>query len=155
MNPARVSLLTLGVADVSRSVAFYEGLGWQVAERNGDTIAFMTGEGIVLALWDRAEMIADGGEGDLPAGSGSTAFAVNFASADDVDAFYDRAVAVGARPVKPPAKVFWGGYSGNFRDPDGHLWEVAHNPFWRLDETGRLDLTPQEAPTPQVSSKED
>ncbi|MEE2950410.1 MAG: VOC family protein [Pseudomonadota bacterium] len=155
MNPARVSLLTLGVADVSRSVTFYEAIGWRAAERNGNTIAFMAGEAIVLALWDRAEMIADGGEGDLPAGSGSAAFAVNFASADEVDAFYGRAIDAGARPVKPPAKVFWGGYSGNFRDPDGHLWEVAHNPFWRLDETGRLDLTPQEAPTPQVSSKED
>ena len=155
MNPARVSLLTLGVSDVPRSVTFYEALGWRVAERNGNTIAFMAGEAIVLALWDRAEMIADGGEGNLPAGSGSAAFAVNFACADEVDAFYGRAIDAGARTVKPPAKVFWGGYSGNFRDPDGHLWEVAHNPFWRLDETGRLDLTPQEALTPQVSSKED
>ena len=140
MNPARVTLVTLGVEDVARSVAFYDALGWVRAPQSDTTTAFMIGEGILLALWDRAEMSADGGEGDLPAGSGSVALAVNCASVDEVDAFYARAKQAGADPVKPPAKVFWGGYSGNFRDLDGHLWEVAHNPFWRLDERGRIDL---------------
>ncbi len=141
MNTARITLVTLGVDDVARSVAFYEALGWPVAQRNDDHIAFMGGEGLVLALWNRAEMSADGGEGDLPAGSGSVALAVNFASVDEVDAFYAKARQAGADPVKPPAEVFWGGYSGNFRDLDGHLWEVAHNPFWRLDDEGNIYLS--------------
>ncbi|TFF17620.1 VOC family protein [Jiella endophytica] len=141
MNSARITLVTLGVDDVARSVAFYEALGWQKSAQSVETTAFMTGEGIVLSLWDRAEMAADGGEGELAAGSGSMALAVNFDSPEAVDAFYARAGEAGAKPVKPPQKAFWGGYSGNFRDPDGHLWEVAHNPFWRLDEAGRVDLT--------------
>ena len=150
MNPARVTLLTLGVDNVARSVAFYEALGWVRAPQSVETTAFMIGDGIVLALWDRAEMSADGGEGELLAGSGSVALAVNFATVDDVDAFYAQARKAGADPVKPPSKVFWGGYSGNFRDLDGHLWEVAHNPFWRLDARGHIDLlTPpdQDAPS--------
>ena len=151
MNPARIALVTLGVADVARSVAFYEALGWSRAPQSVATTAFMIGEGVVLALWDRAEMSADGGEGDLPAGSGSAALAVNFASTNEVDTFYGKATDAGADPVKPPATVFWGGYSGNFRDLDGHLWEVAHNPFWRLDEQGRIDLStpPDQPPAPQ------
>ncbi|MBO0903216.1 VOC family protein [Jiella sonneratiae] len=141
MTPARITLVTLGVADVARSVAFYEALGWRKSPQSVATTAFMSGEGIVLSLWDRAEMMADGSEGELAAGSGSVALAVNFDSPEAVDGFYARAVEAGARAVKPPQKVFWGGYSGNFRDPDGHLWEVAHNPFWQLDEAGRVDLT--------------
>ena len=144
MNPARITLVTLGVADVARAVAFYEALGWKKSADSVESTAFMIGVGIVLALWNRDDMIADGGEGYLPRGSGSMALAVNFDSPEAVDAFYADAVAAGARPVKPPSKVFWGGHSGNFRDIDGHLWEVAHNPFWRLDDDGRVDLT--EAP---------
>lgn len=140
MTPARVSLVTLGVEDVARSVAFYERLGWRKAPQGDDAIAFMIGQGIVLSLWRRDEMVADGGEGDLPRGSGSVGLAVNFASEAAVGEAYDRAVAAGAAAAKPPAKVFWGGFSGNFRDPDGHLWELAHNPFFALDEHGRLDL---------------
>ena len=140
MNEARVTLITLGVADVALSVAFYEALGWRRAPQSAESTAFMSGEGIVLSLWQRDEMIADGGEGPLPAGSGSVALAVNLDSPDGVAAFYERAVAAGARAVKPPATVFWGGFSGNFRDPDGHLWEIAHNPFFALDERGHLDL---------------
>ena len=144
MNPARITLVTLGVADVARAVVFYEALGWKKSSESVESTAFMIGVGIVLALWNRDDMIADGGECDLAPGSGSMALAVNFESPEAVDAFYALAVAAGARPVKPPQKVFWGGHSGNFRDIDGHLWEVAHNPFWRLDDDGRVDLT--EAP---------
>lgn len=141
MNAARITLVTLGVADVARSVAFYEALGWKKAAASVETTAFMIGEGMVLALWDHAEMSADGGEGDLPTGSGSVALAVNFAAEDEADAFYALATDAGALPVKPPSKVFWGGYSGNFRDLDGHLWEVAMNPFCRLDARGHIDPT--------------
>ena len=140
MNAARITLVTLGVADVARAVAFYEALGWRKAAASVESTAFMIGDGIVLSLLDRAEMTADGGEGELVSGSGSMALAVNFDSPEAVDAFYARATQAGASPVKPPQKAFWGGYSGNFRDPDGHLWEVAHNPFWRMDADGRVDL---------------
>ena len=152
MNPARITLVTLGVDDVARSAAFYEALGWVRAPQSVATTAFMIGEGIVLSLWDRAEMSADGGEGELPSGSGSAALAVNFAAVEDVDMFYARAKQAGADPVKPPAKVFWGGYSGNFRDPDGHLWEAAHNPFWRLNARGRIDLS---TPPDQASTSDE
>ena len=141
MNPARITLVTLGAADVAASVAFYEALGWMKSPQSVESTAFMIGEGIVLSLWNRAEMIEDGGEGDLAQGSGLMALAVNFDSPAAVDGFYARALATGANPVKPPQKAFWGGYSGNFRDPDGHLWEVAHNPFWQMGEDGRVDLT--------------
>ncbi|EAS49539.1 putative glyoxalase/bleomycin resistance protein, dioxygenase superfamily [Aurantimonas manganoxydans SI85-9A1] len=140
MSAARVSLVTLGVADVARAVAFYEALGWTKAPQSVESTAFMIGASIVLGLWNRDEMIADGGEGELPVGSGSVALAVNFASVDAVSEAYDRALAAGALPVKPPAEVFWGGFSGNFRDLDGHLWEYAHNPFFKLSDDGHLDL---------------
>lgn len=137
---ARVSLITLGVVDVAASVAFYEALGWRKAPQGDDNTAFMSGSNVVLSLWRRDEMIADCGEGDLPPGSGSAGFAVNLESEAAVARFHDRAVAAGARAVKPPARVFWGGFSGNFRDPDGHLWEVAYNPFFAMDDDGQLDL---------------
>jgi uncharacterized glyoxalase superfamily protein PhnB len=142
---ARVSLLTLGVADLPHASRFYEARGWIRASQSTQTTIFLQGANLVLALWQRSEMIADCGEGDLPVGSGSLAMAVNLESAQAVDAFYARAVDAGAAAVKPPAKVFWGGYSGNFRDPDHHLWEVAHNPFVAMDSNGRLDLLGGEA----------
>jgi uncharacterized protein len=145
MTPARVTLVTLGVDDVARSCRFYAALGWEKAPQGDAATAFLEGDGIVLSLWRRDEMAADGGEGDLPAGSGSVALAVNFASEPEVGEAYERAVAAGAEPVKPPARAFWGGFSGNFRDPDGHLWEFAHNPFFALDARGRLDLDQEPA----------
>ena len=140
MIPARVSLVTLGVDDVDRAVAFYEALGWEKAGQSVETTAFMIGNGIVLSLWLRVEMTTDGGEGELPPGSGSMALAVNFASEAEVTDAHGRAVAAGAKPVKPPGHAVWGGFSGNVRDPDGHLWEFAHNPFWPLTADGRIDL---------------
>jgi len=137
---ARISLVTLGVADVAAATKFYEALGWLKAPQSVDTTAFMQGANLVLALWKREDMIADGGEGELPPGSGSLSLAVNLEDPAAVDEFYARAVNAGAQAVKPPAKVFWGGYSGNFRDLDHHLWEVAHNPFFAMDHNGRLDL---------------
>ncbi|MBO0661994.1 VOC family protein [Jiella sp. MQZ9-1] len=144
MKTARISLVTLGVADVARAVRFYEALGWSKAAESVERTAFMLGEGIVLSLWHRDDMIADGGEGALPTGSGSAALGINFETPEAADAFYARAVTAGADPVKPLQTAFWGGYSGNFRDPDGHLFEVAHNPFWRLDADGRLILPSSE-----------
>jgi hypothetical protein len=137
---ARISLVTLGVENVAAATAFYEKLGWLKAPQSVESTAFLQGANLVLALWRRADMIADGGEGELPRGSGSLALAINLESQGDVDEFYGRAVDAGADPVKPPARAFWGGYSGNFRDLDAHLWEVAHNPFFAMNRDGRLDL---------------
>lgn len=137
---ARISLLTLGVADVAAATAFYQALGWAKAPQSVESTAFLQGENLVLALWRRTDMIADGGEGDLPKGSGSVSLAINLENEAGVDACYARAVDAGATPVKPPSKVFWGGYSGNFRDPDFHLWEVAYNPFFALNQNGKLEL---------------
>jgi uncharacterized protein len=137
---ARVSLLTLGVADVAAATRFYEALGWLKAPQSVETTAFLQGANLVLALWQREDMIADGGEGELPRGPGSVALAINLEDEAAVDDLYARAIKAGAQPVKPPAKAFWGGYSGNFRDLDQHLWEVAHNPFFAMDHHGRLDL---------------
>ena len=137
---ARISLLTLGVEDVAAATAFYQALGWTKAPQSVESTAFLQGENLVLALWRRNDMIADGGEGDLPKGSGSVSLAINLASQAGVDAFYALAIDAGATPVKPPSKAFWGGYSGNFRDPDFHLWEVACNPFFAMNESGKLEL---------------
>lgn len=137
---ARISLLTLGVENVAVATAFYQALGWSKAPQSVESTAFLQGENLVLALWRRNDMIADGGEGDLPKGSGSVSLAINLDSQAGVDAYYALAIDAGATPVKPPSKIFWGGYSGNFRDPDFHLWEVACNPFFAMNESGKLEL---------------
>jgi catechol 2,3-dioxygenase-like lactoylglutathione lyase family enzyme len=124
-----MSMITLGVADLDRSVAFYEqGLG---LPRHGDDpgVAFFRLDGTWLGLYGRAALAEDAGVPDTPAGFGGFAIAHNLASEAAVDATMDEALAAGATLVKRPRKVFWGGYSGYFADPDGHLWELAHNPF--------------------------
>jgi len=130
MKP-RISMITLGVADLARSVAFYEqGLGLPRMDSPPE-VAFFTLNGTWLALYGREALAEDAGIS--PAGSGFAGFTLahNLASEAEVDALMAQAVAAGARLVKPAQKVFWGGYSGYFADPDGYLWEVAHNPlFW-------------------------
>ncbi len=134
----RLSLVTLGVADVARARAFYERLGWRAAAPSNDAITFFDLGGLALALFERDALAADAG---VPAaGTGFTAvtLAHNVRSEAEVDATIDAAVAAGARLVKPAERAPWGGYSGYVADPDGHLWEIAHNPFAPLDEAGRL-----------------
>lgn len=128
MKP-RISMITLGVADLERSIAFYEqGLGFPRME-SPPSVAFFTLNGTWLGLYGRDALAEDATVS--PEGSGFNAFALahNLASEDEVDATLAEAAAAGAELVKPGQKVFWGGYSGYFRDPDGHLWEVAYNPF--------------------------
>jgi hypothetical protein len=136
----RLSLVTLGVADLPRARAFYEALGWRASSASRPSVTFFHGSGAVLALFGRGELAADAGVPDSPPGFPGVALACNLASREEVDAFHARAVAAGGRSVKPPGQVFWGGYSGYFADPDGHLWEVAHNPFFPLDEQGLVQL---------------
>jgi len=140
MNGAHISMVTLGVEDISRAAAFYQALGWQRSGPSEDTVAFLQGGTVVLGLYGRGPLAEDADVEDAPSGFSAIALAVNLPSEADVDAFYQKALAAGARQTKPPQKVFWGGYSGYFADPDGHLWEVAHNPFFPLNESGAISL---------------
>ncbi|KAA2236331.1 VOC family protein [Salinarimonas soli] len=139
MEP-RLSLVTLGVADLARARAFYEGLGWRLSPASQEGVAFYQGNGLALALFPRAELAADAGLPDVPTGFAGITLAYNARSVEEVDAVHALALSLGARNVKTPRAVFWGGHSGYFADPDGHLWEVAHNPFFPLDAHGNLTL---------------
>lgn len=134
----RLSCLTLGVADLGRAVAFYEALGWR--GRVQDDVAFFQVGGFVLALWDRAALAADSAVEDA-GGWGGVTLAYNTRDESQVDAVLAAAVAAGARLGRAGAATFWGGYSGVFVDPDGHPWEVAHNPFWPITDDGRTLLS--------------
>ncbi len=139
MTPQRVTLITLGVGNIASSRAFYEALGWVPASVQ-EGVAFYQMHGAVLALFGRADLAADQGRPGATLGTGAMTLAQNFASEAEVDAAYDLALRNGASPLKKPEKVFWGGYSGYYADPDGHVWEIAMNPFWPLDEDGSLTL---------------
>jgi len=138
MHP-HLSIVTLGVADLPRSRAFYEALGWTAAAASNDRIAFFQLNGLALALHPREMLAADAGlpPGEAQPFSGVT-LAHNLAGPEAVDAAMAEAEAAGGRVVKPAAPTGWGGYSGYVADPDGHLWEIAHNPFATLTEDGRF-----------------
>ena len=136
----RLTMVTLGVAGIARSRAFYEGLGWKASAASQAEVAFFQMGGMVLALFGRSDLARDAGLADSAPGFSGVALAWNAGSEAEVEQALAAAVAAGGRLVKPAQKTFWGGYGGYFADPDGHLWEVAHNPFWRLDETGALHL---------------
>lgn len=137
----RLSLVTLGVADVAAARRFYEeGLGWKPSSQSNPNIAFFPLGGMVLALYQRAALAEDA---RLPAdgsGFGGITLAYNGRSREEVDAVMAKTVAAGATVLKPAQEVFWGGYSGYVADPDGHPWEVAWNPFWDIAEDGSVRL---------------
>ena len=137
----RVSLVTLGVQDLQRSRSFYEALGWTTGAEPGADVVFFQTRGLILALWDRANLAEDSGVTDT-GGWGGVTLAHNVRSPREVDSIIDEARAAGAAIAREPAKTFWGGYSGVFVDPDGHPWEVAHNPRWTLHEDGSIALAP-------------
>ena len=140
MEP-RVSIITLGVEDLDRAVAFYrDGLGWSLSGASNERIAFFKTRGTVLALYPREELAKD--VKTDPEGGGFSGFTLahNVAEKDQVDAVLEEVAAAGARIVKEAEDVFWGGRSGYFADPDGHLWEVAWNPYAPLAEDGSLTL---------------
>jgi hypothetical protein len=138
----RITLVTLGVADIAASTAFYEKLGWKKSSASSDKVTFFHMNGTVLGLFGRSDLAGDAGIADTAPGFSGVALAHNLNSAAEVDAAYEFALSCGAKGVKPPQKVFWGGYSCYFADPDGHLWETAYNPFMPLGADGHM-LLPQ------------
>ncbi len=136
----RVSLITLGVADLDRARRFYEALGWRSDAEPGADIVFFQVGGLIVGLWGRGELAEDSGVDDL-GGFGGITLAHNVRSPEEVDATLAEAERAGAKIVRAGAPTFWGGYSGVFHDPDGHPWEVAHNPFWTLRDDGSISLS--------------
>src|SRR3954447_23539588 len=146
----RLSLVTLGVADLGRSREFYEALGWTTRAQPGDDVVFFQAGGMVVALWGR-DRLAGGSEGggsgggedrgvEDSGGGGGVTLAHNVRSAAEVDAVMAEAEAAGARIGRPAGEAFWAGCSGLFVDPDGPPWEVAHNPRWTIRDDGSTEL---------------
>lgn len=135
----RLSLVTLGVSDLARARAFYEALGWRGQETE-ETVFFQAG-GMAVVLWAREKLAADSGIAeDRPGSFDGIVLAQNVRSREEVDAVAAAAAGAGAVVTRPPAGTFYGGYAACFTDPDGHAWEIAHNPGFPLDEDGSLRL---------------
>ncbi len=138
----RISVVTLGVADLERSRRFFEeGLGW-TRSTNDENIAFYQVNGAVLALFPRKELARDANLSEAGKGFGGITLAYCARNREEVDRVLEEARRAGATILKPAQDVFWGGYSGYFADPDGHPWEVAWNPHWRLTADGDVELVP-------------
>ncbi len=135
----RLSLITLGTRDLARARAFYEALGWRTNAGPGDDVVFFQAGGMVVALWGRDQLAEDSGVEDS-GGWGGVTLAYNTRSPEEVDAVIEEARAAGATIPREPAETFWGGYSFVMIDPDGHPWEVAHNPRWTLTADGGVRL---------------
>ena len=132
-------MITIGVADLERSRAFYEALGWHSDSKPEDGVVFFQSGSMVFALWSREELAKDSAVIDS-GGWGGVTLAYNVGSPAEVDGFLAKARDAGARIPRAGAATFWGGYSGVFIDPDGHPWEVAHNPFWTVTNDGDVAL---------------
>ena len=145
MLPQRLTMVTLGVRDMARSVGFYQRLGFKPASFDSDDVKFFDMGGVVLGLYGHDELAKDATVDATGGGFRGVALALNLESEQAVDDALAFATACGAEIKKPAEKVFWGGYSGYFADPDDHLWEVAFNPHAALDEHGRMTLPPPAA----------
>jgi uncharacterized protein len=135
----RLSLVTLGVADLEQSLRFYEAIGWKRGNDNPSVVFFQL-PGMVLALWSRTALAEDAGLAPNERGFGGITLAYNARSKAEVDAVLAEAEHAGARVLKPGKETFWGGHSGYFADPDGHPWEVAWNPDWTITKKGEIKL---------------
>lgn len=135
-----LSVVTLGVENIAASRSFYEALGLAASRDSNAHVAFFDANGVVLALYNRCALAKDACVDDGAPGFSGITLAWNVEGEAAVDGCMARAGSAGARIVKPAQKAFWGGYHGYFADPDGHLWEVAHNPFWPLDAHSRPQL---------------
>ena len=135
----RLSLVTLGVQDLARARAFYERLGWTSGAAPADDVVFFQAGCMIVALWSRESLAEDSGVED-GGGWGGVTLAYNAGSPEAVDAVIDEARTAGGKIVREGAATFWGGYSGVFVDPEGHPWEVAHNPHWTLQPDGSISL---------------
>jgi uncharacterized protein len=133
-------MITLGVVDLERAGAYYAALGWRKADESQPGITFYQLQGQILGLFPLAELAKDQGREGAKLGFGAMNLAHNLNSPAEVDAAFAEAIAAGATYLKAPETVFWGGYSGYVSDPDGHVWEYAHNPFAPLAEDGSLTL---------------
>lgn len=136
----RISLITLGVNDIERSRRFYEELGW--GGQQVEETVFFQAVGQAVVLWGREKLAADAGLVDDGSRFGGIVLAHNVRSRLDVDEVIDRAASAGATITRPPSDTFYGGYAGCFRDLDGHVWEVAFNPGFPLDDDGNLTVPP-------------
>lgn len=137
---SRLSLVTLGVQNLARARAFYEALGWKASSASTPEVTFLRGRGIVLGLFPREELARDAGVPPEGQGFRGITLAHNVPHPEQVATILDHAREAGGRIVKPAQDVFWGGHSGYFADPDGHLWEVAWNPHFPLNERGEVVL---------------
>jgi uncharacterized protein len=137
----RVSVVTLGVRDLARARRFYEALGWTTGAQPADDVAFFQAGGTIVSLWGRDQLAEDTGVSDS-GGWGGITLAQNVRSPAEVDAVLAAAEAAGAQISRPGGETFWGGYSGVFVDPEGHAWEIAHNPHWTLADDGSVSLRP-------------
>lgn len=135
----RVSLITLGVADTAKARAFYERLGWTGKSPDGDVVFYDAG-GTIFSIWGRDDLAKDSAIASDAGGWGGVTLAVNVATDAEVDSTIDEARAAGATIAREPAKTFYGGYAGVFHDPDGHAWEISHNPGFELDAAGAIVL---------------
>lgn len=144
--PARINLVTLGVADVASAREFYERLGFVASGFESPGIAFFDMNGTVLALYGRDALAEDAGVPPSGEGFRGVTLAINLETREAVDTALAFVARMGGHIVQPAREVFWGGYSGYFTDPDGHLWEIAFNPITVLDERGQLTLPPPKAP---------
>jgi uncharacterized protein len=133
----RISLVTLGVADLERARGFYEALGWRSDSKPEDGVVFFQAGGMIVGLWGRSDLAEDCSVHDS-GGFGGIALAHNVRSPEEVEALLAQAASAGAVVTRAGAPTFWGGYSGVFLDLDGHPWEVAHNPFWTLGDDGSV-----------------
>lgn len=133
----RLTIVGLGVNDLQTSSAFYEGtFGWERLPSSNESIVFMQLDGILLSLYAREELAKDAGVSSSGSGFKGFSLAHNTRSHEEVDELFTMFESKGVEIVKPPEEVFWGGYSGYIANPDGNLWEIAHNPFLALDEKG-------------------
>jgi uncharacterized protein len=145
---ARISLVTLGVRDVEAATRFYAALGWQVSSASvPGEVSFLATAGARLAVWGREHLAADV-RTSLPDPPAPVALAVNLGSPAEVDAAVEAWTAAGGSVVRAPHRAEWGGYSGYVADPDGHVWELAHNPGWPLGDDGLPVLPPAAAAPP-------
>jgi predicted lactoylglutathione lyase len=135
----RLSVITLGVSNLEQARIFYEAIGWITRAKPEDDVVFFQSGGMVVALWDRGRLAEDSGVED-GGGWGGVTLAHNVGSPEEVDRVIAEAEAAGATIPRHGAETFWGGYSGVFVDPDGHPWEVAHNPRWELRGDGSVVL---------------
>jgi predicted lactoylglutathione lyase len=138
--PARLTLVTLGVADVTRATSFFEALGWRKSSASNDDVSFFQLGGLALSVFGRQALADDATVSSQGQGFSGISLAINLESEAEVDRVASEWVSCGGTLVKQPHKVFWGGYSGYVKDPDGHLWELAYNPGFELSADGSMQL---------------